>query len=81
MTLQELSAELNGGGRVEALARMSRDDGPHRGVIYGAAGSSIGMSLAALPKNTHPSIVVGDDPDDAGYLYHDLSRILGKMLC
>ena len=47
--------------------------------FYGLAGSSAPMTLSRLAENCGiPVIVIGDTLDDAGYLYHDLSRILGE---
>lgn len=45
---------------------------------FGLAGSAPAMMLAAMPARREPVMVVGDSLDDAGYLYHDLSRILGE---
>ena len=36
------------------------------------------MLLGALPRRKVPVLVVADSLDDAGYIYHDLSRILGE---
>ncbi len=36
------------------------------------------MLLASLANRPSPLLVIGDSPDDAGYLYHDLSRLLGE---
>ncbi len=36
------------------------------------------MMLGAMPGRKVPTVVVGDSLDDAGYIYHDLSRILGE---
>lgn len=69
---------LGAQGRLDALRTISNADGPRRCTVYGAAGSSAPMALAMLPKRQSPVIVVGDDADDAGYLYHDLSRALGE---
>lgn len=46
----------------------------------GLGGSAPAMMIAGLlsDRNARPAIVVGDDADDAGYLYHDLSRLLGE---
>lgn len=46
----------------------------------GLGGSAPAMMIAGLlsDRNARPVIVVGDDADDAGYLYHDLSRLLGE---
>ncbi|MBO4956022.1 MAG: transcription-repair coupling factor [Muribaculaceae bacterium] len=44
------------------------------------AGSSAAMALSELygMRGTSPVLVVGDSADDAGYLYHDLTRIAGE---
>ncbi len=48
--------------------------------FYGLAGSSAAMLLASIADTKrNPILVVGDSLDDAGYLYHDLSRILGEQ--
>ncbi|CCX49076.1 putative transcription repair-coupling factor [Bacteroides sp. CAG:927] len=36
------------------------------------------MLLASLANRPSPLLVIGDSLDDAGYLYHDLSRLLGE---
>lgn len=46
--------------------------------LYGLAGSSAAMLFAAMPRRQEPVIIVGDSLDDAGYLYHDISRVLGE---
>lgn len=48
--------------------------------LYGLAGSSVAMLFASMARRSEPTIIVGDSLDDAGYLYHDLSRILGEEL-
>ena len=46
--------------------------------LYGLAGSAAPMALANLrPDSKAPVIVVADSLDDAGYLYHDLTRLCG----
>ncbi len=45
--------------------------------ITGLAGSAAAMALAAI-RTSVPMLVVGSDPDDAGYLYHDLVRLVGE---
>lgn len=47
--------------------------------FYGLAGSSAAMLLASVASaKGAPLLVVGDSLDDAGYLYHDMSRVLGE---
>ncbi len=55
-------------------------DGRKNGHIsfYGLAGSSAAMLFASMPKRDVPILIVGDSLDDAGYLYHDISRVLGE---
>ncbi|MGM9843807.1 MAG: transcription-repair coupling factor [Muribaculaceae bacterium] len=53
-------------------------DAPVRLSLFNLAGSSAALALANICDidTYHPMIVVGDCKDDAGYLYHDLSRLL-----
>ncbi len=46
--------------------------------VYNLAGSSVAMMLGSMPARKVPTVIVGDSLDDAGYLYHDLSRLLGE---
>lgn len=77
MTLQELSDQFLSGTRRKALIK-ALDSAEKIISIYDMAGSSPAMMLAALPHSGVPAIVVGDSLDDAGYIYHDLSRLLGE---
>lgn len=62
-----------------AAVKTILDDKKTRHVsFYGLAGSSPAMLFAAMPKQKHPLLIVGDSLDDAGYLYHDISRIIGE---
>ncbi|MCF0219651.1 MAG: transcription-repair coupling factor [Muribaculaceae bacterium] len=42
------------------------------------AGSAPAMMLAGMPETGAPVLVVGEDEDDAGYLFHDLTKLLGE---
>ncbi len=77
MTIQELSHEFLSASRREALTKAL---GGKAAVIsvYNLAGSAPAMMLGSMPKRRVPTVVVGDSLDDAGYIYHDLSRILGE---
>jgi transcription-repair coupling factor (superfamily II helicase) len=44
----------------------------------GLAGSAAAMLLAAMRSRKVPALIIADDADDAGYLYHDLSRLCGE---
>ena len=43
----------------------------------GLAGSSAAVLISAIKGRKVPVLVTGDDADDAGYIYHDLSRLCG----
>lgn len=80
MTLEDLSAKIPSSACRKALAALLADRKASCLSVTGLAGSSAAMLLAAIPaKAGLPLLVVGDDPDDAGYLYHDLSRIAGEQ--
>lgn len=65
--------------RRKALASIAREvGGGNVPALCGLAGSSAAMAIAGLPKVKIPVVVVGADADDAGYLYHDLSRLVGE---
>ena len=36
------------------------------------------MLFASIDAVCGPMIIVGDSPDDAGYIYHDLTRLMGE---
>jgi len=77
MTIQELSEKFMAGSRREALGKAL--DGKTDIIsVYNLAGSATAMMLGAMPARRIPTVVIGDSPDDAGYLYHDLSRLLGE---
>ncbi|MCC8038677.1 MAG: transcription-repair coupling factor [Bacteroidales bacterium] len=78
--------------RREAVEAALKGRRPHRAAFTSLAGSSAAVLLAslrssvgsptregALPSGAKktPLLVVGDSLDDAGYLFHDLSRLLG----
>lgn len=77
-TLAELAGGFMSGARGKALASAVTDTTVADTWLYGLAGSSAAMALSGLPEATgKPVLVVGDSMDDAGYLYHDLTRIAG----
>ena len=45
---------------------------------YSLAGSAPALMFAGMSPLQSPTLIIGDSLDDAGYLYHDLSRILGE---
>lgn len=63
--------------RREALSRALDMRRRQPVTFYGLAGSAVAMLLSSI-KRPEPVLVVGDSLDDAGYLYHDLSRLMGE---
>ncbi len=79
--------------RREAVEAALKGRRPHRAAFYSLAGSSAAILLASLKAKPSgsptwegplpsaarktPLLVIGDSLDDAGYLFHDLSRLLG----
>ncbi len=77
MTIQQLSDEFMTSRRRDALKKALGGEAAIISV-YNLAGSSPAMMLGALPKCKMPTVVVGDSLDDAGYIYHDLTRLVGE---
>jgi transcription-repair coupling factor (superfamily II helicase) len=61
--------------RSKSLEAMLRSQHSYAG---GLAGSAAAMLLAAMRARKVPALIIADDADDAGYLYHDLSRLCGE---
>lgn len=78
MDLKQLCEKILTPGRREAVESAVNDKSCRRISLYGLAGSSAPMLMSALPSRGRPMLVIGDSLDDAGYLYHDLSRVLGE---
>jgi len=75
-TLQELVGSVMTPARLAALTKAL--GGSQVVAATGLAGSAPAMMIAGLlSADTPPMLVVGDNLDDAGYLYHDLSRLMG----
>ena len=78
MTLQDIQNLFINARRRSALTKAVGGDASVIS-LYNLAGSSAAMALASLVGDQQPPLViVGDSLDDAGYLYHDLTRILGE---
>lgn len=78
MDLKQLCEKILTPGRRDAVESAVNDNSCRRISLYGLAGSSAPMLMSALPSRGRPMLVIGDSLDDAGYLYHDLSRVLGE---
>lgn len=77
LTLKDALARFGTAGRVDALKKLAGARGPQRFLLKGLAGSSAAMAMCLLPKSRHITLIVADDVDDAGYMYSDLSALLG----
>lgn len=77
-SLGQLCAEFLSAGRGDALDKWLRSKRRTLSA-YGLAGSSAAMMLGAIKRRKSPMLVIADSLDEAGYLYHDLSRILSEQ--
>ena len=77
MTLLEIVESMRDGARSRALSSALKG-GNGLISVYNLAGSSAAVMLSLLPEGKAPTVVIGDSLDDAGYLYHDLCRIVGE---
>lgn len=77
MNLNEISARFMSGARGNAFDKALASGDPVVG-FYSLAGSSAAMALSHISGGKGPVLVIGDSLDDAGYLYHDFSRIIGE---
>ena len=76
MTLKEAARLFASGGRVGPLADALNDKTVRRVALTRLPGSAPAVLMASLDLG-RPALVVADDFDAAGYLYNDLSQILG----
>ncbi len=75
ISLRDIAGEFLPADRSEAVASLLR----HKvSCGFRLSGSAPAVLLASLPKRKSPVLVIADDPDAAGYLYHDLSRLRGE---
>lgn len=81
MTIEQLQRVFMTKTRREALSRLLTEDIDTKVALTGLSGSSAACVIASLPKGEKPYVVIGSDADDAGYLYHDLSRLVGEEKC
>lgn len=65
--------------RLDALNQLLCDKKIRRAHLRGLAGSAPAMLFAALRPRKIPYLIVANDEEAAGYLYHDLCQICGDM--
>lgn len=78
MDIEQLCETVFNKTRRRAVKALLDDATVKRVTFYGLSGSSAPMLMASVAGTEKPALVIGDSLDDAGYLYHDLSRILGE---
>lgn len=76
-SLSAITSDFMAGSRADAL-KTALANGHTRICAHSLAGSAVAMLLSTLTPLPSPLLVIGDSLDDAGYLYHDLSRMLGE---
>ena len=76
--IKELSDLFNSAARTEAVKHMLAYKGKKRIMIDGLAGSAPAMLFSRLPKRKSPYLIIANDLDEAGYLYHDLCQITSE---
>ncbi len=77
MTLGEAAALFATPARLKALKKLIGDKKARRATLAGLKGSAAAVLLGKVADAKHPMVIVADDADSAGYLYHDLSRVAG----
>ncbi len=78
MKLTDIVKFYVNGARSNAISVLVKDKKVRRFNVVNVAGSSLSIMLSQLPPMKAPILVIGDTADDAGYIYHDLSRVVGE---
>jgi transcription-repair coupling factor (superfamily II helicase) len=78
LDLQQVAQQFATTVREESLQKLLADKDIKRISLSGLAGSAIALLLSGIKRGKQPILVIADDPDDAGYIYHDLSKIAGE---
>ena len=78
MRIEELCEVLCPQARVQAVENLLKGDRMSRRVIDGLAGSSPAVLFSRLTERNEPYLIICNDLDEAGYLYHDLCQIRGE---
>ncbi|MDE7418672.1 MAG: transcription-repair coupling factor [Muribaculaceae bacterium] len=75
MTLSEAASLFATQTRLKGLRKLIADKKASRVSLCGLKGSAAAVLLGKIADKKHPMVIVADDADSAGYLYHDLSRV------
>ena len=79
MELVELKSVFNTSARKKALAGVLSDRKVKRIALTGLEGSAVAFALCNLLDTGRHTIIVADNSDEAGYLYHDLLQLEGEQ--
>ena len=77
ISINDIGSQFINNQRLRAINKLIESDVSLMS-FYSLAGSSVAMLFASMPKQSKPVLIIGDGLDDAGYLYHDISRMLGE---
>ncbi len=77
MKIQEADRLFATDARCAALENLVADKKAKRVALTGLRGSAPAMLFAALTPQKNPYLIIADDIDAAGYIYHDLCQIAG----
>lgn len=77
ISINDIGSQFINNQRLRAINKLVESDVSLMS-FYSLAGSSVAMLFASMPKQSKPVLIIGDCLDDAGYLYHDISRMLGE---
>ncbi len=75
MTLSDAASLFATQARLKGLKKVIDDKKASRVALCGLKGSAAAVLLGKMANAKKPMVIVADDADSAGYLYHDLSRI------
>ncbi len=78
ISLSSLAKQVTPKARIDALAAMLRSKRNRIMVVDGLAGSASAMLFNALPKGKSPYLIIANDLDEAGYIYHDLCQLTSE---
>ena len=76
--LSTLSQQLITQPQRTALKQLISRKGNKVMVVDGLAGSAAAMLFSALPSSRQPYLIVANDLDEAGYIYHDLCQLTSE---
>ena len=78
MKIEELCDVLCPAVRMQAVTELLKGRKQMTRVVDGLAGSSASVLFSCLPKQKSPYLIICNDLDEAGYMYHDLCQINGE---